>query len=115
MYHNTATTTVRATATVAAVATVTATTTATPIAVELFTCEVAEVCETVDPARGEEGMAPPLRGQVVALHDDLHVAELPDVDDHPGHVAADEDHHDAEQHEKHRAYDLELGPKTGNR
>ena len=43
----------------------------------------------------------PISHQLVALHDALHVGELPDVDHHPGHVAADEGDDDAEQHQEH--------------
>ena len=55
-----------------------------------------DVVETLDPLWRKKGSA-----KLVAGHDALDVGEFPDVDHHPWHVAADEDDHDAEQHQEH--------------
>lgn len=66
------------------------------------TCEMTDVGEALNPLWREKGMIRlPGSHQLVALHDALHVGELPDVDHHPRHVAADEDDDDAEQHQEH--------------
>ena len=60
-----------------------------------------DVGEALNPLWGQKGMIGlPSSHQLVALHNALHVGELPDVDHNPRHVAADEGDDDAEENQK---------------
>ena len=65
-------------------------------------CEVRDVGEALNPFLGKKLVIYLFVHQEVITFDNvLQVIELPDVDDGPGCVAADEDDHDAQEDHEH--------------